>query len=206
MGGDAGQTDRDHERGDGWLTLGEAARYLGVAQSTVRSWSDVGRVPTFRTPGGHRRFRQQDLDSFMNGVHEDDTPRSRDGGAALVLVVDDDPVVRALVRSCLETAGFDVVEGESAQEGIQRINDRIPDLMMIDVRMPGIDGWEMLRRVREKLDVEDLPVIVFSGEVSGDELGRAAHHGAQGYLCKPFDPFKLVTQAMALLSSGGVSR
>ena len=45
-----------------WLTLGQAAKYLGVAQSTIRKWSDIGRVPAFYTPGGHRRYRRGDLD------------------------------------------------------------------------------------------------------------------------------------------------
>ena len=48
-----------------WLTLGQAAKYLGVAQSTIRKWSDGGRVPAFYTPGGHRRYRRADLDAFL---------------------------------------------------------------------------------------------------------------------------------------------
>src|SRR6266545_4203299 len=48
-----------------WLTLGQAAKFLGVAQSTIRKWSDVGRVPAFYTPGGHRRYRRADLDLFL---------------------------------------------------------------------------------------------------------------------------------------------
>lgn len=182
-----------------WLTLGEAARYLGVAQSTVRKWADMGRLETFKTPGGHRRFRRDDLDRFMQGASGEQLPQSRRGGAPLVLIVDDDEEVRAVIRECLENEGFSVVEGSNAQQGIDRINQRIPDLMMLDVSMPGIDGWEMLRRVREKLDVRDLPVVIFSGKVSPEELGNAPDRGAQGYLRKPFDPLKLVAQAKALM-------
>ena len=69
-----------------WLTLGQAAKYLGVAQSTIRKWSDQGRLPAFYTPGGHRRYRRGDLDAFLE--------RSGPGGRAkegpLVLIVDDD--------------------------------------------------------------------------------------------------------------------
>jgi excisionase family DNA binding protein len=183
-----------------WLTLGEAARYLGVAQSTVRKWADQGRLETFKTPGGHRRFRREDLDRFMHGASGEQLPQSRGGGGApVVLIVDDDAEVREVIRECLEREGFEVMEGANAQQGIDRINQRIPDLMMLDVSMPGIDGWEMLRRVREKLDVKELPVVVFSGKVSPEELGNAPDRGAQGYLRKPFDPLKLVAQAKALL-------
>lgn len=185
-----------------WLTLGEAAKYLGVAQSTVRKWADTGRVETFKTPGGHRRFKRDDLDRFMQGASDNQLPQSKHGGGSpLVLIIDDDAAVRAVIRECLEKEGFSVVEGSSAQEGIKRINERIPDLMMLDIAMPGVDGWEMLRRVREKLDVEDLPVVIFSGNVADDELGHAPQRGAQGYLRKPFDPLKLVAQAKALIAS-----
>src|SRR5438067_1397403 len=81
-----------------WLTLGQAARFLGVAQSTIRKWSDQGRVPAFYTPGGHRRYRRADLQRFLE--------RSGPGGSAstgpLILLVDDDERVRELVRVNLE--------------------------------------------------------------------------------------------------------
>src|SRR5256884_8807551 len=83
-----------------WLTLGQAAKYLGVAQSTIRKWSDGGRVPAFYTPGGHRRHRRGDLDAFL----ERSGPcRGRTG--PLVLVVDDDPGVRQGGRAYREAAG-----------------------------------------------------------------------------------------------------
>src|SRR5881628_1911493 len=96
-----------------WLTLGQAARFLGVAQSTIRKWSDVGRVPAFYTPGGHRRYRRSDLDAFLE--------RSGPGKPArgpLVLVVDDDPQVREVVRVNLEMEGYAVLEAGNAEEGL----------------------------------------------------------------------------------------
>src|SRR3982751_6134194 len=69
-----------------WLTLGQAAKYLGVAQSTIRKWSDLGRVPAFYTPGGHRRYRRSDLDTFL----ERSGPGAKDRTGPVVLVVDDD--------------------------------------------------------------------------------------------------------------------
>src|SRR5438067_6501472 len=84
-----------------WLTLGQAAKYLGVAQSTIRKWSDVGRVPAFYTPGGHRRYRRSDLDLFL----ERSGPGGRGREGPVVLVVDDDPGVREVVRANLELEG-----------------------------------------------------------------------------------------------------
>src|SRR6266571_443443 len=83
-----------------WLTLGQAAQYLGVAQSTIRKWSDLGRVPTFYTPGGHRRYRRRDLDAFL----ERSGPSPPSG--PLVLIVDDDDHLRRYVRVNLELEGY----------------------------------------------------------------------------------------------------
>src|ERR1700752_478294 len=93
-----------------WLTLGQAARFLGVAQSTIRKWSDQGRVPAFYTPGGHRRYRRGDLEAFLERWGPN---RSRSG--PLVLLVDDDERVRELVRMTLEVEGYEVHEAGSAE-------------------------------------------------------------------------------------------
>src|SRR5919109_5443860 len=84
-----------------WLTLGQAATYLGVAQSTVRKWSDGGRLPAFYTPGGHRRFRRADLDAFLAQSGGGAPPRTREG-RRLILIVDDDDRLREFVRVNLE--------------------------------------------------------------------------------------------------------
>src|ERR687891_2073669 len=81
-----------------WLTLGQAAKYLGVAQSTIRKWSDQGRLPAFYTPGGHRRYRRGDLDTFL----ERSGPGGRTKEGPLVLIVDDDAGLRGVVRARLQ--------------------------------------------------------------------------------------------------------
>ena len=175
-----------------WLTLGQAAKYLGVAQSTIRKWSDQGLVPAFYTPGGHRRFRRQDLDTFLN--------RSGHGGEAgpLVLIVDDDPGLRRYVRASLENEGYSVREAGSAEEGLAALEDEPPDLILLDVMMPKVDGWEMLRLVQERHGVGAIPVIMFSGRVEeGSE--EAASRGAQAFVGKPFDPEQLVESTKQLL-------
>ena len=146
---------------DDWLTLGQAAKYLGVAQSTMRKWTDSGRVSTFKTPGGHRRYRRSELDQFLDrsgrvggGTHE---------GRPRVLIVDDDPRLREYVRVNLEAEGYDVREAGSASEGLRALEEESPDLILLDVMMPKVDGWEMLRRVQERHGVGSIPVIMFRG-------------------------------------------
>ncbi|HET7044635.1 MAG TPA: response regulator [Gaiellaceae bacterium] len=174
-----------------WLTLGQAAKFLGVAQSTIRKWSDQGRVPAFYTPGGHRRYRRHDLETFL----ERSGPGGRDNGP-VVLIVDDDERLREFVRVNLEMEGYAVVEAQDADEGLTRVEEQAPDLILLDVMMPGVDGWEMLRRVQERHGVGSIPVIMFSGKV--DEADVAAR-GAQGFIGKPFDPQQLIESTKQLL-------
>jgi excisionase family DNA binding protein len=187
--------------GDGgadWLTLGQAARYLGVAQSTIRKWSDQGRLSAFYTPGGHRRYRLRDLEAFVAGSAGGATaPRSRP--AQLVLIVDDDPRIREFVRVNLEMDGFAVREAGSADEGLAALEDEPPDLILLDVMMPKVDGWEMLQRVRERHGVDSIQVIMFSGQVEHDGTDQAEAGGAQAFLGKPFNPQDLVARAKDLL-------
>ncbi|HSP73724.1 MAG TPA: response regulator [Gaiellaceae bacterium] len=174
-----------------WLTLGQAAKFLGVAQSTIRKWSDQGRVPAFYTPGGHRRYRRGDLEQFL----ERSGPGGREAGP-VVLIVDDDDRLREFVRVNLEMEGYAVIEAANAEEGLGAVEEQAPDLILLDVMMPGVDGWEMLRRVQERHGVGSIPVIMFSGKV--DEPDVAAR-GAQGFIGKPFDPQQLIESTKQLL-------
>ena len=176
-----------------WLTLGQAAKYLGVAQSTIRKWSDLGRVPAFYTPGGHRRYRRGDLDAFL----ERSGPGGQTRTGPLVLIVDDDPAVREYVRVNLEAEGYLVREAAGADEGLAAVDEQSPDLILIDVMMPEIDGWEMLRRVQERHG-GSIPVVMFSGKVDeGSAVAQA--RGAHGFLGKPFDPQQLIDRARQIV-------
>jgi excisionase family DNA binding protein len=176
-----------------WLTLGQAAKYLGVAQSTIRKWSDQGRVPAFYTPGGHRRYRRGDLDNFL----ERSGPSG--GSGPTVLIVDDDPKLREYVRVNLEMEGYSVKEAGSADEGLGVLDESTPDLVLLDVMMPEVDGWEMLRRVQERHGVGAIPVIMFSGKVDEQAVEEATSRGAQAFIGKPFNPQELIDQTKQLL-------
>lgn len=176
-----------------WLTLGRAATYLGVAQSTIRKWSDEGRLPAFYTPGGHRRFRRQDLDAFV----ERSGPGGARAGGPLVLVVDDDSRLREYMRVQLELAGYQVREAENGESALAAIEDGAPDLVLLDVVMPGVDGWQLLRQLEERHG--SIPVIMFSGQLDEEAAAEAAEHGARAFLGKPFDPNELIARAKALV-------
>ena len=175
-----------------WLTLGQAAKYLGVAQSTIRKWSDQGRVPAFYTPGGHRRYRRHDLELFLD--------RSGPGGRSngpLVLVVDDDERLREFVRVHLEMEGYNVREAGSAEQALEALEDQAPELVLLDVVMPGVDGWQMLQQMQERHG--SIPVIMFSGKVDERSAAEAEERGARAFVGKPFDPHQLIERAKQLV-------
>jgi len=133
MNRDPGQNRRPYgDQAAEWLTLGQAAKYLGVAQSTIRKWSDLGRVPAFYTPGGHRRYRRGDLDAFL----ESSGPGGAEQAGPLVLIVDDDEHMREYVKVNLELEGYSVRAVGSAEEGLDAVEEQAPALSerILDVR------------------------------------------------------------------------
>jgi two-component system KDP operon response regulator KdpE len=174
------------------MTLGQAAKFLGVAQSTIRKWSDQGRVPAFYTPGGHRRYKRGDLDSFLD--------RSGPGGGEaqgpLVLIVDDDERVREYVRVNLEMEGYAVREASNAKEGLAALEEVSPDLVLLDVMMPEMDGWEACRKLRE---FSQVPVLMLTAKVQSQDIVTGLDSGADDYLLKPFNMDELMARVRALL-------
>jgi excisionase family DNA binding protein len=184
-----------------WLTLGEAARELNVAQSTLRKWADAKSIPTFLTPGGHRRFRREDLEAFQRGGEDHDVVHGRGGGAPEVLIVDDNPAMREMVAEAFALGSWRSREAASAVDAIHQLNLRIPDLMLVDVVMPGQSGLELMQVVRKRFGPDELPIFIYSGITDPSTLQQATRQGAQGYAAKPFDPYGLVAQANAILEA-----
>jgi excisionase family DNA binding protein len=179
-----------------WLTLGQAAKVLGVAQSTIRKWSDVGRLPAFYTPGGHRRYRRGDLEAFLQ---RSASPGRGDSAGPTILIVDDDDRIREFVRVNLEMEGYVVREASSVEAGLAALEEESPDLILLDVMMPQVDGWEMLRRVQERHGVGAIPVVMFSGKIDDETLAEAESRGAQAFIGKPFNPQQLIESTKQLI-------
>jgi len=148
-----------------WLTLGQAAKFLGVAQSTIRKWSDQGRVPAFYTPGGHRRYRRGDLEAFL----ERSGPGGRSPGP-LVLVVDDDERLREFMRVNLEMEGYTVREASSADEALAALEERLGRAIhALVLRLVEILGPEQVRDLEDGVAVDQQRAedALLRGEVVG---------------------------------------
>jgi two-component system KDP operon response regulator KdpE len=114
-----------------------------------------------------------------------------------VLVVDDEPAIRRFLRTSLRAEGYDVVEAETGEAALAEIRRRVPDVVVLDLGLPGLDGLEVIRRVREPGSV--VPIIVLTSRT--DEAGKveALDLGADDYVTKPFGIDELLARMRAAL-------
>jgi two-component system response regulator MprA len=105
-----------------------------------------------------------------------------------VLVVDDDRPVRALCRAALEAAGLRVLEAADGDAALASVGAEHPDLILLDIMMPGISGWEVTSALLADRSADDIPIVFISARSELADRMRAFDLGAQGYLTKPFDP------------------
>jgi len=112
-----------------------------------------------------------------------------------VLVVDDDPDVRKLCGLNLTWDGHEIIEAAGGEEGLELISSEAPDVVLLDVMMPNVDGIEALRRIRESEHTVDLPVVLISARVGIEDQIQGWAAGADGYIMKPFAPSDL-TEAL----------
>jgi two-component system alkaline phosphatase synthesis response regulator PhoP len=107
------------------------------------------------------------------------------------MVVDDEPDILLTVKVNLELSGFRVVPISSGEDALDALGQARPDLLVLDIRLPGISGWDVLRTIRDDPDLRDLPVVVLSAHASPGSLTRAEQLGAEAYVTKPFAPEEL---------------
>lgn len=116
-----------------------------------------------------------------------------------ILVVDDERRMVGFIRLNLEQDGFEVIEAYNGTEALERLRDSLPDLILLDVMMPDIDGFEVLRTIRE---VSQVPVIMLTAKSEEDDKVKGLELGADDYVTKPFSPRELVSRVKAVLRRG----
>lgn len=108
-----------------------------------------------------------------------------------VLVVDDEPEIRDLCRVNLEFAGHEVVEAGNGHEALDSIHRERPDFVFLDLMMPGVDGWEVLREMRTHAATAEVPVVLLTARAGEDDQIRGWEEGIFDYIVKPFNPLSL---------------
>ena len=178
-------------KSDGFLTTEEVLEYLQVNLRTVYRLIKAGKIPAVRV-GRQWRFRKTDIDAWL----ESQRPRSGRAAAApqprtqpvngrpRVLVVDDEEGIRDLLAKTLQLAEYDVDLAEDGRSALERLRVMPYDLLITDLRMPGVDGLTVIREARRLK--ADLPVIIITGYSTEATAIEAIDLGVQGYLTKPF--------------------
>ena len=116
-----------------------------------------------------------------------------------VLVADDDPDIRTLVSLRLRHAGFDVVEAENGEHALELVASERPELCVLDVTMPKLDGFEVTRRIRANADTAQLPVILLTARAQSGAQATGMAAGATDYMSKPFKAGDLIARVRAEL-------
>jgi excisionase family DNA binding protein len=174
------------------FSTSEVARFCHVTPDTVRKWAEAGRIPVFKTPGGHRRIRRDDLVRFLR---ENSIPLAGDlqEDGTRVLVVDDEQAIVNTIQRFLERTNrhFEVTAASDGFDAGHRVGTFQPTVVFLDLRLPGMDGFEVCRRIKSTPSTAKTKIIAMTGAYEADVASRIVEMGAAICLKKPFTPEEL---------------
>lgn len=116
------------------------------------------------------------------------TPAPKENTVHSVLIVDDEPMARTLLRLMLVRAGFNVSEAANGYDALDKVKMSCPDVVLLDVMMPGMDGFAVCESIRKQEDMVDLPIIMLSAKTDLESINKGLRAGATKYLTKPISP------------------
>ena len=181
------------------FTTGEAAKICNVSQQTIIRCFDSGQLKGFRVPGSRfRRIPRDVLYRFMkdNGIPTD----ALESGRRKALIVDDDEELVELIRDVFDADGrFDVRVANNGFDAGMMVKEYKPDVIVLDVMLPDINGKEVCQRVRNDSTLADVRIICISGMVEADKIDDLKEAGADDFMQKPFEVDALFARVCDLL-------
>ena len=114
-------------------------------------------------------------------------------------MVEDSAVIRRLIEVCLRAADLEIITRDDGQSGLAAVSSESPDLVVLDIGLPGMDGWEVLDRIRRDETTEDVPVVVLTAHAEEESRRRASEGGADAFVTKPFQPNDFRSTVLSLL-------
>jgi len=164
------------------MTLEEVAAYLRVTKKTIYKLLRKGDIPAAKV-GRSWRFEKTTIDKWLREKWV--------GAKANILVIDDEEIIRSLFKDTLEELGHRVMAAETGSKGLELVQQRDFDLVFLDLKMPGMDGAELFRRI--KAIKPRLPVTIITGYPDSDMMARALAQGPFGVMSKPFGESDVAT-------------
>jgi excisionase family DNA binding protein len=181
------------------FTTGEAAKICKVSQQTIIRCFDNGQLKGFRVPGSRfRRIPREMLYKFMkdNGIPTD----ALESGKRKVLLVDDDAELVEIMHKFLDDDGrFEVRIASTGFDAGMLVKEYRPDIIVLDVMLPDINGKEVCQRVRADSTLEDVRILCISGMIEEDKIQDLKLSGADDFLPKPFEAEMLIDRMCRLL-------
>lgn len=180
------------------LTIPEAASFCAVDRVTMWRWVKSGGLKVSVTPGGHHRILKEDMESFLidNGMHPLATknyPRNR------ILIVDDDPTIQKALSQTLFNYKYETeTAGDGFEAGIKTVQFR-PDLIILDLIMPEMDGFEVCRYLKNDPTTSDVKILILTGYDTEENREKIMDAGADDFLTKPVEVDILIQHIEVLL-------
>ena len=180
------------------LTVFKASQYCNVSPKTIINWIDSGHIKAYKTVGGHRRINKNDLEAFMKKQGIPIPDKEPVETKKKILVVDDDPIIVETLVQALEEDEHDyeiISASDGFEAGIQ-VNHFKPHLLILDIMMPDIKGFEVCKRIKTDEATRDTKIIVLSAYLDEEKFKRMKDNGADVCFSKPL-PLPQLKQEVA---------
>ena len=188
------------EREQKAYTTFEAARICHVTHHSIKNWIKQGLIRASRTPGGHYRILEDDLDAFREEY--DMFPRDKGPSKRRVMIVDDDPDARELIENILSSEGYELIKVSNATEVGLKAAQLSPDLILLDFLMPELNGFDVCKALRANESTRSIPIMAVTCLSKEDDIERIFECGADEYLSKPFKVEQLQEKVQELIGKG----
>jgi len=179
-------------------TTYQAAKICDIHLTTVVNWMKHGGLKGYATPGGHRRIKKEDLISFMKekGIP---LPEELKKTKKSILIVDDDPEMLEELGEVLSNVDFDFDLASDGFEAGKKVYQNKPDIILLDFKMPGMDGFAVCEILHRDEETQNIPIIAISALKSDDEIRDIKQCGVREYLPKPINIKKLIKSIRSIL-------
>lgn len=181
-------------------TTFEAAKICHVTHHSIKNWIKQGLINASRTPGGHYRILEPDLDAFREEY--DMFPRDKGAAKERIMIVDDEPDALALMQNILSDQGYDLVSVSNATEVGLKAAQMVPDLILLDFLMPEVNGFDVCKALRSNELTRNIPIMAVTCLTKEEDIERIFECGADEYLPKPFKMEQLHEKVQELIAKG----
>lgn len=183
------------------LTVSQASKYCNVSSKTIINWIEAGHLKAYKTVGGHRRIKKEDLDQFLKdkGMPLPEEPKAEE--RKRILVVDDDKIIVETIVQALEEDefGYEMISASDGFEAGLQVSHFKPDLLILDIMMPDINGYEVCQKVKSSPETKDVKIIVLSAYLNDEAFKQMKDYGADACFSKPLPLEQLKFEVAKLL-------